>query len=253
MGLRLHRCLGSLAYYLNLVCALVRPCCLQLQLVQHKRFPRCRLHHLLHQCQRPNTMVGLSNGPSRSVVYFLTSHLELRDVEIGLHYQISKLKRILTDHKWAENIVNLGKVELLSIQSKFADNFRNIVPVTAAATDVSRQLRCSSSVSCVEKDVMNYAFRTAVEAWASMVARSGYMDLSTTSVLIFPIWSHTLRLTNQFHLIRVRFQIGDLVAQTTAALQSIEAISLSILRSHYDLSISTSRVTLYRSRMFRIR
>ena len=71
------------------------------------------------------------------------------------------------------NIGLLGELHFISIQSKFADNFRNIVPVTAAVTDVSRQLGCCSSESYVENEVINYAFRTAVEGWASTVTRSG--------------------------------------------------------------------------------
>ena len=84
---------------------------------------------------------------------------------------------------------------------------------------------------------MNHAFRTFVEAYAIMITRSSYVDLSTSSLQIFPIWSHTLRLINQFTLIpflpkprlfslqvksEIRFQMKHFIDESTIALQSID-------------------------------
>lgn len=90
---------------------------------------------------------------------------------------------------------------------------------------------------------MNHAFRTAVEAYTRTITRSKYVDLSTSSMLILPIWSFALRVINQFHLIpllteprlfslqaksEIRFQMKQFVDESTKALQRIDASSLSV-------------------------
>lgn len=87
---------------------------------------------------------------------------------------------------------------------------------------------------------MNHAFGAYVEAYAITITRSNYMDLSPSSLLIFPTWSHTIRFINQYVLIpflpeprlyslqvksEIRFQMKQLIDESTVALNRIDISS----------------------------
>lgn len=100
---------------------------------------------------------------------------------------------------------------------------------------------------------MNHVFRAFVEAYAVAITRSDYMDLSTSSLLIFPTWSHTLRFINQYVLIpflpepklyslqvksEIRFRVKQFIDESTAALDRIDASSPSIRYLHNSTSLT---------------
>lgn len=64
---------------------------------------------------------------------------------------------------------------------------------------------CSRSY-CQEKEVTNHVLRAFINAHAKAIARSAFPALSIQSVLICPLWSHTLRFIHHFLL---SFQLPD--------------------------------------------
>ncbi|KAF6233315.1 hypothetical protein HO173_008439 [Letharia columbiana] len=143
------------------------------------------------------------------------------DTEIALRQQVSKMEEIrpgiLTD-------------AMLSSLHK----------VIAIVSDLCPQFEDFSLVFYMEKDIMNHAFGAYVEAYAITITRSNYMDLSPSSLLIFPTWSHTIRFINQYVLIpflpeprlyslqvksEIRFQMKQLIDESTVALNRINISS----------------------------
>ena len=85
---------------------------------------------------------------------------------------------------------------------------------------------------------MNHEFRTFVNAYARVISRTDYMELSFSRVLIWPLWEHTLRFINDYSLIpwlphpklyslqvksEIRFQSKQFIDKSLAAMDRIEA------------------------------
>ena len=101
---------------------------------------------------------------------------------------------------------------------------------------------------------MNHKFRIFVDAYIRAIGNSNHMEeLSFSSTLIWPFWSHTLRFINHYALIswfpepklyslqiksEIRFQAKRFVIDSAAALDRIEVSFSSIQNLHKSSSFS---------------
>ena len=120
--------------------------------------------------------------------------------------------------------------------------------VEATVTDLYPYFENFSRSFCQEKDIMNHKFRAFVNAYARAVSRSDFMELSISSTLIWPIWSHTLRFINHYALLpwlpdpklyslqvksEIRFHAKRFIDESLAALERVE-VSFSMMQQLYD-------------------
>ena len=120
--------------------------------------------------------------------------------------------------------------------------------VAATATELYPYFENFSRTFSLEKDIMNHHFRAFVNAYGRAISRSDLMELSISSIVIWPMWEHFLRFINQYALIpwlpdpklyslqvrsEIRFQAKRFTEESLAALGRIDA-SYSAMQQLHD-------------------